>query len=108
MQEFARLWERKDPYGEKRIPAMELIPLLWALGEPLGFGPKMPAYQIYSALELMEVPIYSDLTVRYEHVLQGLIRWGLRLNMRNLRFHYPHKDISRFTVSHLCASFFIA
>ena len=49
----------------------------------------------------MDVPIYSDKTVRYEHVLQGLVRWGLQLNMRNLRFHYRGRDLTRYTVAHL-------
>lgn len=42
--------------------------------------------------------------MRYEHVLQGLIRWGLVLSMKNIRFKYQSRDITRYTVAHLYAT----
>lgn len=103
-KDFAILWERKDPYGERRIPALELVPMLWAMGEPLGFSSNLPLRDMFNALQLMDVPMYPDLTVRYEHVLQGLIRWGLKLDMGDMKFNYKEKGITGFTVAHLYAT----
>lgn len=64
-QEFANLWAQKDPYGEGRINAMELIPMLWAMGPPLGFDDTMTTADVFEALRMMDVPVYPDKTVRY-------------------------------------------
>ena len=98
------LWSRKDPYGDRRIPASELVPLLWALGAPLGFASSMPLHQVFNALQIMDVPLYSDLTVQYEHVLHGLIRWGIQLDMGGMRFDYTETNLTGFTVAHLYAT----
>lgn len=58
----------------------------------------MSLHDVLSSLRIMDVPIYSDQTVAYEHVLQGLIRYRLHLNMVNLRKTYRRKHVTRYTL----------
>ena len=77
------------------------MPFMLALGEPLGFPVGLPLTDRFAALRLMDVPIYADGKVRYEHLLQGVIRWSLRIDMNELRFKYEDKGITPWTVAHL-------
>jgi len=83
-------WQIAVPSGAHWLPVNQLVTFLQAVGPPLGFAKTASTSYIIKRLRMMHIPVYPDQSngvgqVRYQHVLQGIIRHGLDVDLGMLK-----------------------